>query len=110
MYEMLFGGMHMGGGYLRYKTTFLEALPFPDLTRNMNKTLGKRATQILSAKRNDSKAETTALEAEIDARVAHLYQLAEEEYSLILSELKPPDPFRVAALNFYRDIARGKIK
>jgi len=25
---------------------------------------------------------------------------------LILSELKLPDPFRVAALNFYRDTAR----
>jgi hypothetical protein len=29
---------------------------------------------------------------------------------LTLSELKPPDPFRVAALNFYRDIARGVLK
>jgi hypothetical protein len=47
---------------------------------------------------------------EIDAHVAHLYELTEEEYLLILSELKIPDPFRVAALNFYRDIARGKIK
>ena len=50
------------------------------------------------------------LEAEIDGRVAHLYALTEEEYSLILSELKPPDPFRVAALNFYRYIARGVLK
>jgi len=47
---------------------------------------------------------------EIDGRVAHLYELTEEEYSLILSELKLPDPFRVAALNFYRDIAKGAIK
>ncbi len=50
------------------------------------------------------------LEAKIDARVAHLYGLTEEEYALILSELKPPDPFRLAALNFYRDIAKGAIK
>ncbi len=47
------------------------------------------------------------MEAEIDARVAHLYQLTEEEYFLILNKLKPPHPFRVAALNFYRDIAKG---
>jgi len=36
--------------------------------------------------------------------------LTEEEYSLILKETNCPDPFRVAALNVYRDIARGKIK
>lgn len=50
------------------------------------------------------------VEAEIDARVAHLYELTEEEYSLILSESKPPATFRVAVLNFYRDIARGVLK
>lgn len=27
IYEILFGGMHMGGGYLRYRTNFLENLP-----------------------------------------------------------------------------------
>jgi len=27
VYEVLFGGMHMGGGYLRYRSTFLERLP-----------------------------------------------------------------------------------
>jgi len=52
--------------------------------------------------------DTTALEAEIDGRVAHLYKLTEEEYSLVLKETNCPDPFRVAALNVYRDIARGK--
>jgi hypothetical protein len=34
--------------------------------------------------------------------------LSEEEYSLVLKETKCPDPFRVAALNVYRDIARKK--
>jgi len=36
--------------------------------------------------------------------------LTDEERSLIIEELKPPDPFRVAALNFYRDIERGVLK
>jgi len=48
--------------------------------------------------------------AQIDARVVHLYELTEEEYSLILSESKPPAPFRVAVLNFYWDIERGVLK
>jgi len=50
------------------------------------------------------------VEAEIDARVVHLYELTEEEYSLILRESKTSDPFREAALNFHRDIARGILK
>jgi hypothetical protein len=40
------------------------------------------------------------LEAKIDARVDHLFELGEEEYALILSELKLPDPFRLAAFYF----------
>jgi adenine-specific DNA-methyltransferase len=66
--------------------------------------------KVLTTKKSNPSADTTALEAEIDARVAHLYNLTEEEYSLILKETNCPDPFRVAALNVYRDIARGKIK
>lgn len=36
VYKCLFGGMHMGGGYLRYRTEFLEQLPMPkiDLLNN----------------------------------------------------------------------------
>jgi len=33
-----------------------------------------------------------------------------EEYALVLKETNCSDPFRVAALNVYRDIARGNIK
>ncbi|MCK4618886.1 MAG: N-6 DNA methylase [Desulfobacterales bacterium] len=64
--------------------------------------------KVLTTKKSNPSADTTALEAEIDARVAHLYNLTEEEYALILKETNCPDPFRVAALNVYRDIARGK--
>ena len=54
--------------------------------------------------------DTINFETGIDGSVAHLYNLTEEEYALILKETNCPDPFRVAALNVYRDIARGKIK
>ena len=36
--------------------------------------------------------------------------LTEEEYSLILKEINCTDPFRIAVLNVYRDVAMGKIK
>ncbi len=45
----------------------------------------------------------------VNGRVPYLYNLTEEEYSLILKETNCPDPFRAAALNVYRDIANGKI-
>jgi hypothetical protein len=50
------------------------------------------------------------MKAEVDGLVANFYGLTEEEYALIFNETKPPDPFRVAALNFYRDMARGVRK
>jgi hypothetical protein len=64
--------------------------------------------KVLTTKKSNPFADTTALETEIDARVAHLYNLTEAEYTLVLKETNCPDPFRVAALNVYRDIAREK--
>ncbi|RZB36981.1 MAG: hypothetical protein SRB2_01485 [Desulfobacteraceae bacterium Eth-SRB2] len=52
--------------------------------------------------------DTINFEAGIDGSVGHLYNQKEEEYVLILKETNCPDPFRVAALNVYRDIDRGK--
>jgi hypothetical protein len=37
------------------------------------------------------------------------HNLTEEEYSLVLNETNCPDPFRISALNFYRDIASEKL-
>jgi len=84
--------------------------PIPKITRSKQKPFIKLADEILFAKVSNPSLDTTPHEAEIDGRVAHLYNLTEEEYSLILKETSCPDPFRVAALNIYRDIARGKMK
>jgi len=66
--------------------------------------------KIIDNKSVDSDADIDSLDTQIDARVAHLYNLTEKEYTLILKETNCPDPFRVAALNNYRDIARRKSK
>jgi adenine-specific DNA-methyltransferase len=87
-----------------------KQLPIPDVTSKQQVPIVKLVDEILTAKRNDLTVALTPMEAQIDARVAHLYDLTEEEYSLVLSELELPDPFRVAALNFYRDIARGVLQ
>ncbi|MEA3450550.1 MAG: hypothetical protein U9Q83_01455 [Bacteroidota bacterium] len=44
----------------------------------------------------------------INAIVAQLYNLTEEEYAIILKGTE--DDFRIKALNFHRDLAKGLIK
>jgi len=88
----------------------MSIIPIKTADYNEQKSLISLVDNILNTKQSNLSVATTALEPEIDGRVAHLYNLTEEEYSLILKETSCPDPFRVAALNVYRDIAKGKIK
>ena len=88
----------------------MSIIPIKTANYNEQKSLISLVDNILNTKQSNLALATTALEAEIDGRVAHLYNLTEEEYSLILKETNCTDLFRTAALNIYRDIARGKIK
>ena len=83
LYRILFGGMHMGSGYLRYRTSFLENLPFPSLLSKQEQSLTKLVTKILTAKRADPQADTSALEGEIDQLVYQLYGLTEDEVKIV---------------------------
>ena len=85
-----------------------KQLPIPDISSKQQSQIVKLVDKIITAMCADRTGNVVTIEAEIDARVAHLYNLTEEEYSLILKETNCPDPFRVAALNVYRDIAREK--
>ncbi len=44
----------------------------------------------------------------IFAKIAQLYNLTEEEYSIILKDIK--DDFRIKAQNSHRDLTKGLIK
>jgi hypothetical protein len=56
-------------------------------------------------------AERTGPRAELDAHVAHLYRVTEEEFAYILTTfLLVGDPMKVAAHNAYRDVAPGAVK
>jgi hypothetical protein len=88
IYEILFGGMHMGGGYLRYRTNFMEALPIPELKALEQSKLSVLVDKILAAKRADAAADTRALGREIDEGVYRLYGLTVEEIKLVEGETK----------------------
>jgi len=110
-------GSMMRGRYFMNSKIYIEQLPIVSNANNAKTRLIALVETILPiTKSNDynfdpaKQTKVRQLEAEIDARVAHLYNLTEEEYNLILNKTNTPDPFRVAAQNIYRDIAKGLLQ
>jgi hypothetical protein len=81
IYELMFSGMHMGGGYLRYRSKFLEGLPLPSLSnpgdRDLMESVSELAAKILDGPVNDK------IEAQIDELVFRLYGLSSEEVGIV---------------------------
>ena len=77
------------GGFYRYFTQFIEKLPirtinFSNATeRDQHDTLTGLADHILESKRQDTAADTSALEHEIDQLVYGLYDLTKEEIEIV---------------------------
>jgi hypothetical protein len=100
IYMNLFAGMHMGGGYLRYRTSFLNKLPIIeiDFSKETYKLKHNQIvnlvdhiliakTQLQSAKTDKDKTFFTRKIAEIDSQidglVYELYGLTEEEIAIV---------------------------
>ncbi|MBN1292669.1 MAG: Eco57I restriction-modification methylase domain-containing protein [Candidatus Latescibacteria bacterium] len=96
------------GGYIEVKPQYFEQIPFPDIEKPKEKVIGKLVEKILNIPDSNSNAIVQITEAEIDARVAHLYNLTESEYQLILEGTE--DTFRITALNYFRDIQKGILQ
>ncbi|MCD4794219.1 MAG: Eco57I restriction-modification methylase domain-containing protein [Bacteroidales bacterium] len=88
LYKNLFSGMHMGGGYLRYRSSFLHELPFIKMAEEEQLKLSLIIDKILKLKKANPQADTTALEAEIDKMVYELYELTEEEIGIVEESVK----------------------
>lgn len=75
----------MGGGYLRYRTNFLECLPITDIIseKGFLKPFITLVDQILAAKKKDPNADTSVLEKQIDEMVYKLYDLTDEEIKIV---------------------------
>ncbi len=83
VYEILFGGMHMGGGYLRYRTNFLEELPIAAVQKSEAQKIQSCVEQILTLRKRNPEADSSALEHQIDQMVYKLYGLTEEEIKIV---------------------------
>ena len=66
--------------WLKYK---VEQLPIRPLSENLQVLLIEKVNQILTLKKEDPKADTSELEAEIDRMVYDLYELTEEEILIV---------------------------
>jgi hypothetical protein len=77
-------GAQVRGGYLRFKRQYVEQIPIPDAPAAERKAIATLAQQCVEAKGQG--AQVAACEAEIDARVARLYGLSEEELRTVRGE------------------------
>ncbi len=109
---------------------FIYGLPFPRLTGNNKEftpIVERAAKLICTTPEFDDLAKEIGLEsykngatdqlerqnlrAELDALVAHLYGLTEEEFAYILTTFPlVSEPVKVATQNAFRDVERGLIK
>jgi type II restriction/modification system DNA methylase subunit YeeA len=70
-------------GTNRWKKYKIEMLPIKEPTEIEELSLEKMVDKILTAKKLDPNADTTALEREIDQMVYQLYELTPEEIKII---------------------------
>ena len=71
------------GGYFRFKTNYLEPISIPIHNKKVAIKVSQLVDQILTAKKDNPKADTSALEREIDELVYKLYGLTEEEIRIV---------------------------
>jgi len=102
VYKTLFGGMHMGGGYLRYRTEFLHELPIIEVSQKEQKRFGKLVDEILKLNKElqkldlmldeveykEIKEKIDKIDKEIDERVFELYGLSKEDQKTIKKQRK----------------------
>jgi len=95
IYKTLFGGMHMGGGYLRYRTNFLEQLPIIPVKNDQESSIIDLVNKIMklnkglqeisenSEKWKSIKSEIEKTDKKIDEEVYTLYGLTNEEIKIV---------------------------
>ncbi len=92
IYKVLYSGMHMGGGYLRYRSKFLENLPVPKTLENISNQEQLKFARFVdvalfqeseSADNQPKQTRSKEYERQIDQMVYKLYGLTNEEIDII---------------------------
>ncbi|WP_420878629.1 Eco57I restriction-modification methylase domain-containing protein [Roseivirga pacifica] len=76
----------MRGGWYSFESRFIKSIPIKSASDNRKKKIESKVDQILSLKKENPQADTSALEAEIDQMVYELYGLSEEEIKIVEGE------------------------
>lgn len=90
MFKMFYAGGNLGENGFRYKKAFLERLPIPKINSKNEKLANELISlvdEILVLKEQDKKANTKTQEDKINSIVYKLYNLNEEEISIIEGKL-----------------------
>ncbi len=85
-FKMFYAGGGLGSTGIRYKKTFIKKLPIPQITpqnKHLAEQIENLVDQILQRKKQDKRADTKHLEAQIDELVFELYGLSEDERRVI---------------------------
>lgn len=89
------------GGYYELFTQYVETIPVPDAAEAVR----NRLTEIARCRSEDDidDADQNQLQAELEARVAHLYGLTVNEFALVLKAMPHlPEVTRTTALNTFQ--------
>ena len=78
----------LGNAALRSFTIYIEQLPIPNIPEAEQQPFITLVDKILSLKKSDPKADTSALDAEIDRMVYKLYDLTAEEIAIVKEIVK----------------------
>lgn len=100
IYKTLFSGMHMGGGYLRYRSEFLKELPLPPNNGEDEQILIKLTDEMLNLNKelqnvqkgtnrwNQINSEIQKIDKLIDQKVYELYGLNKKEIEIVEKSAK----------------------
>ena len=80
-------GVERAGGYYEYKPMFIRRLPIPKIDAEAQRPFIALVDRILAAKAADPQSDTSELEEEIDWQVYDLYDLTDEEVTVIADAL-----------------------
>jgi len=83
LYDLFFGALRMSGGYYQFQAPQLRVVPVPQADMLQQKAVEALVDQILTAKKKDPNADTSALEKKIDEMVYALYGLTPEEIAIV---------------------------